>query len=165
MKYDIVFETERINFIKITKDLVNEYLKMVNDESVQKFINRDHNGKAYTLEEELKWIQARLDEKAVIFSMIEKETNEFIGNIEIMNIENGVGELGITITPEMQDKHFGQEAVKAILDYAFNVLKLDNIYLNVYRTNERGIHYYEKVGFVIDGTGKTDDDIHMTYKK
>lgn len=165
MNYEIVFESTRINFAKITKDLVHEYLKMVNDENVQKFISRDHKGITYSLEGELEWIQNRLDKNAVIFSMIEKETDKFIGNIEIMHIENGIGELGISITPEMQNKHFGQEAINAILNYAFNELKLDNLYLNVYRSNKRGIHCYEKVGFVIDGTGKTEDDIHMTYKK
>ena len=86
MDYEILFESERIYFIKLTKKLVNEYLDMVNDIEVQKFIS--HKRKTYTLDGEIEWIMKKLDEKAIIFSMIEKRTNEFIGNIEIIEINN-----------------------------------------------------------------------------
>lgn len=43
MKYEIIFESERINFVKLTTELVDEYLKMVNDIEVQKYIS--HNRK------------------------------------------------------------------------------------------------------------------------
>ena len=87
--------------------------------------------------------------------MIEKETNEFIGNIEIMEINNNIGEIGIAITQKKQNNHFGQEAIKRLIKYAFNDLNLDGLELNVYNFNARGINCYEKVGFVIDGHGKT----------
>ena len=163
MKYDIVFESDRINFVKINQDLVNDYLDMVNDVEVQKFISRKR--RTYDLDGELEWIKSKLEEDAIIFSMIEKETNEFIGNIEIMEINNNIGEVGIAITPKKQDKHFGQEAMKRLIDFAFNELNLDGLELNVYDFNPRGIKCYENVGFVKDGFGKTEDDIHMSLKK
>lgn len=61
----------------------------------------------------------------------------------------------------MQNKHYGTESIKALLKYAFAKLKLDGMELNVFRTNSRAIHCYEKVGFIIDGKGKTDEDIRM----
>ena len=163
MNYEVVFESERIYYVKITDKLVHEYLNMINDEKVQKFIS--HKKKVYTLEKELDWIKRKLEENALIFSMIDKETNAYIGNIEIMSIENNIGELGITITPNMQDKHYGQEAIKTLIEYAVIILKLDGLELNVYDTNERGIHCDEKVGFIKDGIGKTAEDIHMVYKR
>ena len=42
---------------------------------------------------------------------------------------------------------------------------LKGIELNVYKTNSRAIHCYEKVGFIQDGAGKTEEDIHMIHKK
>lgn len=36
MNFEVVYETERLKFIKVTKLLVNDYLKMVNDPNVQK---------------------------------------------------------------------------------------------------------------------------------
>lgn len=163
MDYEILFESERIYFIKLTEKLVNEYLDMVNDIEVQKFIS--HKRKTYTLDGEIEWIMKKLDEKTIIFSMIEKRTNEFIGNIEIIEINNNIGEIGIAITPKKQDKHFGQEAMKRLIDYSFEQLNLDGLELNVYDFNLRGIKCYEKVGFIKDGVGKTEEDIHMIIKK
>lgn len=163
MKYEIIFESERIYFVKLTTELVEEYLKMVNDIEVQKYIS--HNRKTFELNSEIEWVKNKLKDEAIIFSMIEKETNDFIGNIEIMHIKNKIGEIGIAITPLKQNKHFGQEAITKLIDYAINVLKLEGLDLNVYNFNPRGIKCYEKVGFVIDGKGKTDDDIHMSLKK
>lgn len=163
MDYEIIFESERINFIKLTEKLVQDYLDMVNDIEVQKFIS--HNRKTYELDGELEWIKSKLEENAIIFSMVEKETNEFIGNIEIMEIKNNVGEMGIAITPKKQNKHYGQEAIKRFIEYAFNNLSLDGLELNVYNFNPRGIRCYEKVGFIKDGQGKSDEDIHMKISK
>ena len=163
MDYEIIFESDRIYFVRLTEKLVNDYLNMVNDIEVQKYIS--YNRKTYELDDELKWIKSKLEEKAIIFSMIEKETNKFIGNIEIMKIKNNIGEMGIAITPKQQDKHFGQEAIKRFIEYTFNDLALDGLELNVYNFNPRGIKCYEKVGFINDGTGKTEEDIHMTIKK
>lgn len=163
MEYEIIFESERIIFIKITKKLVNEYLEMVNDIEVQKYIS--HNRNTYELDDEFEWIKSKLNDNSIIFSMIEKETNEFIGNIEILEIKDNVGEMGIAITPKKQDKHYGQEAIKRFIEYAFNDLELDSLELNVYNFNPRGIRCYEKVGFIKDGPGKTEEDIHMIINK
>lgn len=97
--------------------------------------------------------------------MIEKETNEYIENVEIMKIIENVGKIEIAITPLKQNKHYGQEAMKSIINYALNIMNLENVDLNVYKTNPRAIHCYEKVGFIRDGVGKTEEGIHMIYKK
>lgn len=161
--FEIVFESERIYFVKLSYDLVNEYLNMVNNEEVQRFISKKR--KKYTIEEEIEWVKCKLEEKAIIFSMIDKETNEYIGNVEIMNINNDFGTLGISITPNKQDMHFGQEAITAIFKYAINNLKLNGLDLNVFNYNTRAIHCYEKLGFKVIGKGETDEDIKMIRKK
>ena len=163
MKYEILFESERIYFIKLTEELVYDYLNMINDKEVQKFIS--HNKRTYDYDGEIEWIKSKLENNALIFSMIEKETNEFIGNIEIMRIRDNTGEMGISITPKKQDKHFGQEAIKRIIEYAFNDLNLDKLELNVYDYNHRGINCYKKAGFVIEGQGETEEDIYMSIKR
>ena len=163
MGYDIVFESERIYFVKLTENLVIDYLNMVNDIEVQKFIS--HKRRVYTLLEEKKWINEKINNNAIIFSMIEKETDDFIGNIEIMRIKNNIGEVGIAITPSKQDKHFGQEGIKRLVDYSFKQLNLDGLELNVYDFNLKAIKCYEKIGFVRDGICNTEEDIHMILMK
>lgn len=163
MKYNKVFESERINYVRLNEDLVDDYLTMVNDIDIQKLIST--KVRVYTKEDEIDWINTKLKNNECIFSMLEKETDKFIGNIEIMQDEPNIGELGIVITPSMQDKHYGQEAVKRIIDYAFENLNITDLVLDVFDFNERGIHCYEKVGFVQEGTGRTEKDIHMIYKR
>ena len=161
--FEIVFESENIRYIKLSKELINEYLTMVNDIEVQKHIS--HNIRTFTYEEEKKWVRTKLEEKALCYSMIEKNTEEFIGNIEIMEINNGIGEIGIAITPRKQNKHYGTESMRAITNYGYSNLNLAGFELNVHSTNPRAIHCYENVGFQKDGVGKTEEDIHMIHKK
>ncbi len=160
-KYNVIFESDNILYVKVSKTLINDYLKMVNAKEVQKYIS--HTPKVYTYKQELDWINKKLSDNAPIFSMIEKATNEYIGNIEIMHIKENIGEIGIAITPLKQNKHYGQEAMNSIINYALKFMNLENVDLNVYKTNLRAIHCYEKVGFTIDGIGKTNEDIHMTF--
>lgn len=158
-----VFSSERIDFVKVDPNLVNDYLKMVNDKEIQAFIGlRDMT---ISFDDEMAWIKEKMEEGSNTFSMIEKSTNEYIGNIEIMHIENNIGELGICITKEKCDKHFGTEAIKRFLEYSYNELKLDKVFLNVHGDNKRAIKCYENVGFIIDGEGKRKTDFHMTHRK
>jgi len=136
---------------------------MVNDPEVQKGIS--HKLRQFTYEQELAWVNEKLNEHACIFSMLEKNSGEFIGNVEIMHINNNVGEIGISITASKQGKNYGTEAMKRIIEYGYDELKLDGFELNVYITNPKAIRCYEKVGFEHDGIGKTEDDIHMIYKR
>lgn len=160
---EVIFESKRIKFVKVTKELINDYLTMINDPDVSVMIKG--SVVAINTEEENSWIEKKLAENAICYSMIEKSTNEFIGNIEIMHIENGIGEIGVSLTPRKQDMHYGTEAIGAIIEYGYNVLKLDGFYLNVYKTNPRAIHCYENLGFVESGPGGKENAIQMTYKK
>ena len=114
-----IFETERISFVEISKLLVNDYLRMVNDiEHVDRFIGGWHE--PFTEEDEDRRIQKKLEEKAAAFSMIEKKSGEFIGNIELMDVSVSSGELGIAITADKQNKGYGTEAVRAMAGYGMS---------------------------------------------
>ena len=83
--YEIVFESENIYYVKLDERLVNDYLIMVNDPNVANKIS--HKTRTYTYEQELNWVKSKLEENALCFSMLEKTTGEYIGNIEIMVIQ------------------------------------------------------------------------------
>ena len=141
-----VFESQNIRFVEVSEDLVNDYLVMVNDyEKVNRFIGGEK--KTYTQELEIKWVCKKLEEKAPVYSMIEKKTERFIGNIELMDLTEEQAELGIAITGEMQDQGFGKEAIRSLIEYGFDKLGLNRIYLRTAPGNLRAIHVYEKCGF------------------
>ena len=153
-----IFESENICFVEVSELLVKEYLAMVNDiENVARLIGRGAD--QISEEKERRWVCGKLEEKARVFSMLEKESGAFIGNVELEDVGDGSGMLGIAVTADMQDRGFGTEAVRAVTAYWMDQLPLDRIWLRAYPHNTRAIHVYEKCGFRI--FRKTDEDVFM----
>ena len=153
-----IFESENISFVRVSEKLLPDYLAMVNDiEHVARFIGPRRD--PIPEEKERRWVRQKLAEEAVLFSMLEKETGAFIGNIELMDVADGSGELGIAITAAMQDKGYGTEVIPAMVRYGRGTLGLHRIFLKVYPHNARAIHVYEKCGF--RAYDRTEKDVFM----
>lgn len=107
------------------------------------------------LEEE--WIDGILKDKknkTITFAIEEKDTNNFIGYIQLKEINwiNRNCYFGIIIgDKDSQGKGYGKEALKLVIDYAFNILNLLKVTLEVIEINERAINLYKSFGFVIEG--------------
>ena len=156
-----IFESKSISFVPLSERLVKDYLILINDfENVQKHIRRHSVPREpFTEEQEIEWVRDKLAENACAFSMIEKKTGDFIGNIELMDRDESEKELGIAITAKKQNMGFGTEAVSALLTYGFGVLGLKRIFLKANPENTRALHVYEKCGFrEID---RTEDHVLM----
>lgn len=157
-----VFESENIIYVRPSFDLVPDYLEMVNDiENVAKFIG--DRRELLTEQQEMDYIKDKIDNNAVMFSMMEKGTDRFIGNIEFFNRVFEEAEWGIAITASMQNKGYGKEALKRSVEYGFNELGLTRIYLGVYADNPRAIHVYESCGF--KEYDRNDVDVFMEINK
>ena len=153
-----IFESENISFVEVSEELIQDYLGMVNDiEHVDRFIGGWHE--PYTEADEVRWVREQLAVQAPVFSMIEKKSGKFIGNIELMDVTETAGEIGIAITAKMQGKGYGTEAVKALTAYGMNTLGLKKVYLRTNLTNDRAIHVYAKC--VFRETGRTDTQVCM----
>ena len=143
---NVIFESENIIYTRPSLDLVPEYLEMVNDiENVARFIG--DRREPLSEKDEIDYIKDKLGNDATMFSMFDKKTNEFIGNIEFFNRTFDAAEWGIVITTKMQNKGYGREALMRSVEYGFNELGLNRIFLAVYVNNHRAIHVYEQCGF------------------
>lgn len=111
-----------------------------------------------------------IDKTRFIFAICQKENDEHIGNVGLGNIDyiHRHAMFSIFIF-EYNSRYlgFGTEATRLCLDFAFNRLNLNKVYL---RTSERfvsAIKMYEKIGFVKEGimrqhyytNGKYEDKI------
>ena len=153
-----IFESENISFVELSESLTDDYLTMINDhENVNRFIGGQRV--TFTEEQELRWIREKLEEKALIFSMIEKKSGKFIGNVELMDPKSSEGELGIAITAKMQNAGFGTEAVIALTDYAFDRLGMKRVFLRTRSYNGRAIRVYQKCGF--KEYDRNDEHVYM----
>lgn len=141
-----IFESDNISFVEVSESLVNDYLEMVNDENNYSS-STGGKVKTFTAEQEVSWVRRKLEEKAVVFSMIGKASGSFIGNIELMEPTASGGELGIAITAKMQNMGFGTEAVTALTEYAIAQLGMERVFLRTNPKNSRAIHVYKKCGF------------------
>ena len=157
-----VFESENILYVNPSFDLIPDYLEMVNDiEHVARFIGERRE--PYTEEEERAYMQSKLDQHATMFSMLEKSSHQFIGNIEFMNRKGDEAEWGIVMTHKMQNRGYGTEALRRSVEYGLRDLGLRRIYLGVYADNPRAIHVYEKCGF--KEYDRNDVDVFMEITK
>ena len=155
---NILFSSENIDFAEVSEALIPDYLAMVNDiEHVERFIGPRHE--PYTVEDEIGWVRKKLAEKAVVFSMIERKTGNFIGSIELMEPDGTQAELGIAITAAKQDMGYGTESIRRILEYGFRELGLRRIGLKAFAFNTRALHVYEKCGFRV--YERTEEDVYM----
>lgn len=159
--YELVFASDNIYFIKLSKYLLEDYLKMYTDANIQKLLFK----KSFTEEEILTWVSKLIDDNTKhIYSMIDKVTNNYIGNFEIIIKDKTKAEILLSITPGEQNKHYGTESIKAMIEYAKEKFKIIEFELYVKGENTRAIHCYQNIGFIQSGDGLDDDNIHMSYK-
>jgi RimJ/RimL family protein N-acetyltransferase len=79
---------------------------------------------------------------------------EFVGacSLQHIDVRNRHAELGIWMASDKwHGQGYGTEATKLLLQYAFEVVRLDKVHLGVYEFNEGGIRVYERGGFRYEG--------------
>jgi len=86
--------------------------------------------------------------------IITNNNQETIGLMELteINFIHRKAELSILVDQEFQGKGYGMQAIKKILNHAFQVLNLHKIYLMVDERNKKAIYLYEKTGFSKEAT-------------
>ena len=92
---------------------------------------------------------------AAYFVIADLKDQSYIGQMDIFEINWKIrlGKLGTVIGNEdKRNKGYGAEALRLIIDYAFGILGLERLELDVYAENKRAIRCYEKAGFVHEGT-------------
>lgn len=107
---------------------------------------------------EEKWFEKMLenpmDEQPLVIEVLEKDGWHPIGNCGFHKLDWRCrsAEVGIFIGKKsMWNQGFGTEAMRLLLQHGFDTLNLNRIALDVYATNQRAIHSYEKAGFVLEG--------------
>jgi len=73
------------------------------------------------------------------------------GQIKHIDYANRSVELGFHIAPEHQGKGRGTALVKKLVEFASTTLNMHRLYLQVFASNAKAIHVYEKCGFVQEG--------------
>ena len=111
-----------------------------------------------SLDSEEKWYQDMMERRAearpLVIEIPQGEDWQPIGVAGLEGIDwiNRSAELGLFIGEKsLWQKGYGQKTLRLLLKHGFETLNLNRIFLRVFATNQRGIHAYEKTGFVLEG--------------
>lgn len=88
-------------------------------------------------------------------SIIERATGEWAGEVVLNELDQRNESCAFRIMlqgPRFYGRGLGTEATRLVIDYAFGVVGLHRIGLEVYDFNPRARHVYEKIGFAYEGT-------------
>ena len=88
------------------------------------------------------------------YAILRKEDRVYLGDVVLSGIDedNRSGAFRIALTgPDVFGKGYGTEATRLLLGYAFDVVGLHRVSLEVFDFNPRAQRAYEKAGFVREG--------------
>ncbi|WP_242257052.1 GNAT family N-acetyltransferase [Bacillus cereus group sp. BfR-BA-01379] len=106
-------------------------------------------------------------ENTLAFKVIDEESKKVIGHISLGQIDNinksaRIGKVLVGDT-RMRGRSIGKHMMKAVLQIAFEELKLHRVTLGVYDFNTSAISCYEKIGFVKEGLLRESKKVGETY--
>lgn len=104
------------------------------------------------------WIQNNklIEIKSYTFAIENKQNNQFMGlfGLKLGSAKYKRGEVWFKIHPTHWKKGFATEALKAIIDFGFEALKLHRIEAGCAVNNSGSIKVLEKVGMIREGRGR-----------
>jgi RimJ/RimL family protein N-acetyltransferase len=147
-----------LDMIPDSNEFYELYLEWISNEDLKRRLGEENT--KYTWEE-IKEMhdEWRKDFKNMTFCILNKETKEPIGDINLFDSEefNGLPEISIMIGKH-SGKGFGTEASQLLLNFAFKELKLKEVNLSVYKDNLPAVGLYKKLGFETYGEIKDEND-------
>jgi ribosomal-protein-alanine N-acetyltransferase len=140
------------------KDL-EDILFLRSDPTVNKYIDRSPAQKLKDAEDFFNKISKGFDEgKNINWTITYKDNDKMIGSICLWNFseDEKIGEVGYDLKPEFQGQGIMTEALKAILNFGFEQLKLEKIEAYTHHQNESSKRLLVKNNFKII-KGKIDE--------
>lgn len=150
-------ETERLILRKPSYHDIPEMIKHANDKDVVAgTLNMPH---PYVEDNAIEWLNMSLlgfkTGEKLKFAIELKETGKFIGGIGyIIHARHNTGELGYWLGKPFWNKGYGTEALKAVLKYGFEELKLHKVFATHFPFNASSGKIMQKCGMVKEGEMK-----------
>ncbi len=128
-------------------------LSMINDPDTEIMLG----GSSWPVSEteQSKWFEYQGRNQAVLRCIVAlQDDGKAIGTIVLSDIDmkNATGQIHIKLSKDGgRGKGYGTDAVKTMIQYAFEELRLNCIYANILSYNEPSIRLFEHCGFKRDG--------------
>lgn len=153
---------ERVVLRAIEREHLPNYVQWLNDPRVLEYFG---HLVPLSLVQEEQWYERMLQDPSVRSFAVEYE-GRHVGGAGFNRIDprNRSAEVGLLIgIPELWDQGLGCDVLRTLVNFGFEQMNLNRIYLRVFAGNGRGIHLYEKVGFQHEGRWRQAEYRHGCY--
>jgi ribosomal-protein-alanine N-acetyltransferase len=164
-----ILTTERLTLRNLNQEDAERILQLRSDESVNKYLDRP---KARTLDEARSFItkiNAAISQNQTLYwGICFKNELEILGTVCLWNIslEKQTVEIGYELLPSMQGQGIMQEALPAVIRFAFDRMQISMIEAVLHRDNIRSINLLLKNYFSLNEMGENsiiEKDNIVTY--
>lgn len=152
--YFPTIETERLQLREMTPQDVNALLRHFGNPEVVKFISMQPIKTIEQANEWLRWMGGFFAaQDGLRWGIVRKDDNTFVGSAGLhnWNREDHYAEIGCDIAHPHWGNGYGQEAMRGIIDFGWEHMKLNRIEADVVQGNQRSLHVLEKLGFRKEG--------------
>ena len=166
-----MIKTERLILKNINETHVEDILRIRSNEVINQFVKRNPPKNNYDALQFILTIKKNTQNNQTVYLGISlKHQPDLIGTICLWNFseDRKTAEVGYELLPDYHRKGIMSEALKAVLDYGFNELHLQEILAITHRFNENSKGLLVKHDFILE-EGREDegfpDNIVFSLKK
>ncbi|OOZ81213.1 GNAT family N-acetyltransferase [Bacillus cereus] len=162
----MVYE-RRMELIKLESLKRSNFKQLINWIDSEEFLIQ-WSGNAFTYPLNEQQLENYIESSNTLaFKVIDEESKKVVGHISLGQIDNinksaRVGKVLVGDT-KMRGRSIGKHMMKAVLQVAFEELKLHRVTLGVYDFNTSAISCYEKIGFIKEGLLRESKKVGETY--
>lgn len=163
-----ILGTERLLLRSLQPSDAEEVFALRSDDDINKYIGRQ---KAITMDDAHAFIERMktsvASKESLLWAIELKETHAFAGSVLLWNInkERNEIETGYELLPQYQGKGIIQEAIKAVMAYAFDSLKFDSVVAIVHNQNIASLKVLQRNKFILTAALENDLKKYTLYAK
>ena len=156
LKIDNDLDVELCNYINLKEDEKRLVLEMRNHSGVRVWMT---NKEIITIKEHYKFLENLEDDKTKQYFLVKKK-DIIVGSISFVNLDYGEStDFGIFVNPYIDYQGAGRLLESSAANYAFKVLNVKKIFLEVFEDNVRALDFYKRAGFKILDTKEVSQKI------
>jgi diamine N-acetyltransferase len=162
---DFLLAGERVALGPLRRDLASTYARWMNQAEVRRGL--EFMGIA-TADDQEKWVAENLERgaqhhpKAVEFTVYDRTDSASVGTAGLYDISHARRRAAFAIAlGERRGQGLGSAAARLVLEFAFDVLRLENVMLETLAWNLAAVAAYERAGFRRIGVRRGTDIVLM----
>lgn len=164
----IITETKRFVLREVELTDVDGFYELDSDPEVHRYLGNEPVSDKHKLMEVIQFIrQQYIDNGVGRWAIQDKKTNEFVGWAGLKLERNRINDhenyydLGYRIKRKYWGQGVATETSKAIVQYGFEQLQLEDIFAIVHKDNLASQVVLNKLNFVVDGLFECDGEPHL----